>query len=160
MNYYELFEIDAQPIVAASLVASKYIALQKKYHPDYFTQELENEQADALEMSAHINKAYNIFKNEDKSLAYFLEHHQIITTDEKFNLPQDFLMEVMELNETLEDDTDTTKKIDQFKANLNAGVKELLTTNKTVYTTEELAQLKTYFYQKKYLQRILERLAD
>lgn len=161
MNYYTLFEIAETPIVNKQLLAAKYIALQKKYHPDFFTTDTEAAQDEALEKSAQINKAYNTFKNEDKSLAYFLEQKEIISNDEKYNLPPNFLMEMMELNESIEENIDVTDAVLQLENDLLQPVNPLLVAEKNTYfTNEELQLLKAYHYKKKYLQRILERLED
>jgi molecular chaperone HscB len=161
MNYYTLFELAETPTVNKQLLASKYIALQKKYHPDFFTTENEAAQEDALEISAQVNKAYNTFKNEDKTLAYFLELKSIITNDEKYNLPPDFLMEMMELNESIEENEDVTEKVNLFENTLQEDVKALLAADRAaIFTDIELQQLKAYHYKKKYLQRILDRLED
>ncbi|RYF88553.1 MAG: Fe-S protein assembly co-chaperone HscB, partial [Chitinophagaceae bacterium] len=103
MNYFELFGFEVAPKVDKSLVAKKYFALQRDHHPDFFTQAHEDEQANSLEQSSHINKAFAIFQDADKTLEYFLQEQGIIQTDEKYTLPPDFLMEMMELNETLDE---------------------------------------------------------
>jgi molecular chaperone HscB len=161
MNYYTLFELAETPRVEKQLLAAKYIALQKKYHPDFFTTDTETAQEEALEISAQINKAYNTFKNEDKTLAYFLEQKGILVSDEKYNLPPDFLMEMMELNESIEEEEDVTDKVNQFETALQQDVEALLAADTaTIFTAVELQQLRVYHYKKKYLQRILERLED
>jgi molecular chaperone HscB len=161
MNYYTLFELAETPRVDKQLLAAKYIALQKKYHPDFFTTDTETAQEEALEISAQINKAYNTFKNEDKTLAYFLEQKGILVSDEKYNLPPDFLMEMMELNESIEEQQDMSLTINQFESTLQKEVEKILVADKAaVFTDIELQQLKAYYYKKKYLQRILERLED
>jgi molecular chaperone HscB len=161
MNYYTLFELAETPRVDKQLLAAKYIALQKKYHPDFFTTDTETAQEEALEISAQINKAYNTFKNEDKTLAYFLAEKGIIVADEKYNLPADFLMEMMELNEAIEEQHDVSLTVSQFETALQKEIETILVADRaTVFTDIELQQLKAYYYKKKYLQRILERLED
>ncbi len=161
MNYYTLFEIAESPTIDKQLLAAKYIALQKKYHPDFFTTDTEAAQEDALEISAQINKAYNIFKNKDKTIAYFLEQKGIITQEEKYNLPPDFLMEMMELNESIEEKQDVTAKVNLFETYLQQEVNDILAEKREAnFTAEELQKLKAYYYKKKYLLRILERLED
>ena len=161
MNYYTLFELAETPSVNKELLAAKYIALQKKYHPDFFTTDTETAQEDALEKSAQINKAYNTFKSEDKTLAYFLEEKGILLPDEKYNLPPDFLMEMMELNESIEEQIDVTDKVKELETILVHNVKPLLEADiEPNFTTKAYEELKAYYYKKKYLLRILERLED
>ena len=162
MNYYELFELPEKPIADKTYVATKYIELQKRFHPDFFTNENEVDKENALEQSAAINKAINIFTNKEKTIEYFLQQKGIITTDEKYSLPPDFLMEMMELNEAIDDkDTKATDKINDFEKELDIEISDLLSAeNSTGLNENALHQLKAYYYKKKYLKRILDRLDD
>ena len=58
MNYFELFEIPVSLIVDQNKLSSQYFALQKKYHPDFFTNATEEEQGEVLEKSSMINKGF------------------------------------------------------------------------------------------------------
>ena len=101
MNYFELFEIPVSIKIDKSTLAQKYFDIQKKYHPDFFAQGTEAEQADALEQSSAANKALKIFKNEDETIKYVLQLKGLLEEEEKYQLPPEFLMEMMELNEEL-----------------------------------------------------------
>jgi molecular chaperone HscB len=161
MNYYELFQIPESPVVDKAVVSKKLIELQKTFHPDFFTNENEEDKENALAKSAEINKAYNIFSNKEKTIEYFLQLKEIIVPEEKYNLPPAFLMEMMELNESFEDDAAIEHKIAEFELSLNETVKPLLSAeNSTELDENALQQLKLYYYKKKYLKRILERLED
>jgi len=162
MNYYELFELDVTAVADKTFVSKKYIELQKKFHPDFFTNENEADKENALEQSAAINKGFNILSNKEKTIEYFLEIKGIITADEKYHLPPDFLMEMMELNEAIdEDNTNTVKQINAFENALNNDVSQLLLKGNSISLPEEdLQKLKEYYYKKKYLKRILDRLDD
>ncbi len=159
MNYFELFDIPVILQVNKNLLARKYFELQKKFHPDFFTQATEYEQAEALETSSQINKALKILKNEDETIKYVLQLKGLLEEEEKYQLPPDFLMEVMELNENLS--VNSTEHINSFEENIYAGVKDIIENyNDAAITTENLLKVKEYYFKKKYLQRILERLAD
>ncbi len=161
MNYYNLFQLPQSPIVDRVLVSKKYIELQKQYHPDYFTKENEEDKENALAISANINKAYNIFSNKDKTIEYFLQIKNVIIVDEKYNLPPDFLMEMMELNETFNENINIENEIKSFENALNETIKPILALGASSLLDENtLQQLKLYYYKKKYLKRILERLED
>ena len=162
MNYYELFNLPVTPVSDKAYISKKYIELQKKFHPDFFTNENEADKENALEQSAAINKAYNIFSNKEKTLEYFLQQKGIITADEKYSLPPDFLMEMMELNEALdEDDVNTEEKINAFENELNNDISQLISEENNITLNEgDLQKLKEYYYKKKYLKRILDRLDD
>jgi molecular chaperone HscB len=85
----------------------------------------------------------------------------IIATDEKYNLPPDFLMEMMELNEDLDAETDIEAKVAAYEQELLQDIEPLLSTENSASLTEnDFQKLKAYYYKKKYLKRILERLDD
>jgi molecular chaperone HscB len=161
MNYYELFELPISPVVDKNGISKKYFELQKKFHPDFYTNETEDDKENALTQSAAINKGFTIFSNKEKTLEYFLQLKGIIATDEKYNLPPDFLMEMMELNEDLDAETNIEEKVNAYEQDLILEVESLLSTeNSALLTENDFQKLKAYYYKKKYLKRILERLDD
>lgn len=163
MNYFELFGLPVAPSVDRSLLAKKYFDLQKTNHPDFFTQATETEKEHALEQSAAINKAFNIFQNKEKTIEYFLQLKGVIETDEKYQLPPAFLMEMMEINESLteEDEDAVRQRVAQFEEGLEKEIIPVIESYNAAETQMgSLLQLKEYYYKKKYLQRILDRLGD
>ena len=159
MNYFELFEIPVALKTNKGPLAKKYFELQKKYHPDFFAQSGEADQADALEKSSTINKALKVLQNQDATIKYVLMQKGLLEEEEKFQLPPAFLMEVMELNENLsEGSTDT---IAAFENDIYNEVKNIVEQyNDSTITTAELLKVKEYYFKKKYLQRILDRMDD
>jgi molecular chaperone HscB len=159
MNHFELFELPVTIKVDKSQLAEKYFALQKKFHPDFFTQQTEFEQEQALEISSQVNKGFKVFKNEDETLKYVLQLKHLLEEEEKYQLPAAFLMEVMELNENLSDSS--AVEIEQFNKGIYAEIKNIIENyNDSTVTQIQLMQLKEYYFKKKYLQRILDRMAD
>jgi molecular chaperone HscB len=156
MNYFELFNIPVSLKVDKNSLALKYFALQKKYHPDFFTQSTEYEQAEALEQSSQINKALKVLKNDMETIKYVLQLKGLLEEEEKYQLPPAFLMEVMELNEELSENSQ--QQINTLETEIYTPVKDIIENFKDTTTTEELLKVKEYYYKKKYLQRILDRM--
>ena len=166
MNYFQLFHIPITLNPDKQLLKQKFYELSRKYHPDFFTQETEVEQAQALELSSQVNKAYKTLLNQDETIRYVLMQKDMLEEEEKYQLPPDFLMEVMELNEQLQE-----AKMEEDEAKM-AGVKQGIATmqddiyrpvkniieayDDTIITKEELQPVKEYYFKKKYLDRILE----
>ncbi len=67
MNHFELFDIPVSLLPDTQELKSKFYALSRKYHPDFYTQENEFEQSEALEKSSQVNKAFKIFQNRDEN---------------------------------------------------------------------------------------------
>ena len=159
MNYFELFDVPPGPVVERSLLSKKYFELQKKFHPDFYSQAGENEKAEALKQSADINNAYTIFQNTDKTLEYFLQLSGSILQGEKYELPPGFLMEMMDLNEGVTDENGSTQSlVNDYMEKLSEEIEPVL--SHFTGSEDALQKLKAYYYKKKYLKRILDRLGD
>ncbi len=165
MNYFELFDIPVQLKVNKSTLPVKYFELSRKYHPDFFINAAESEQAEALEKSALLNKAFKTFQNPDATIKYVLQLKGLLEEEEKYELPADFLMEVMEINEALMDadqpggDNTLKLRIEDLQSEIYEPVKKIVESYQEGITTEkELLQVKEYYYKKKYLERIREQL--
>lgn len=160
MNYFELFEFEIAPIVDKSLLTKKYLQLQKQYHPDNYSLSDENEQNQSLEMSSLINKAFAVFKDDLKTIGYFLEIKGLISEEEKFQLPSAFLMEMMEVNEQIDEGDFDSSSLDNIQQELDQEIQFLMQKNVSDFTEQELLRIKEFYYKKKYLKRILDRLTD
>jgi len=157
MNYYDLFEIPISVSIDRALLSKRYFRLQKSFHPDYFTLADEAEQQTVLEKTALLNKAFKIFKDADATIKYLLQMKEMLTEEEKYPLSPDFLMEVMELNERLS--AGTADQISAMENDIYAPVRNIIANyNDAKVTTDELLKLKEYYFKKKYLQRILDRI--
>ena len=159
MNYFELFDIQVSLKVDAENLTKKYFELQKKYHPDFYTLSDAAEQESMLEKSSLINKAIKTFKNGESTIRYVLQLKGLLEEEEKYQLPPAFLMEVMELNENLS--ADSAANIEQLEEEMYSEVKQIVESyDDATVTTTELLKVKEYYFKKKYLQRILDRLHD
>ena len=163
MNYFDIFGIPITLKVDKTILAKKYFELQREFHPDFYTQSDESEQQAALEKSAQINKGLKILQQQDATIQYVLQLRGLVSEEEKYELPPEFLMEMMELNEKLEEQNPEsfTKEVAQLEENLQEEVKEMIENyqNESI-SQENLLKLKEYYFKKKYLKRILDRIAD
>ncbi len=163
MNYFELFNMPVSLLVDKSSLAKKYFELQKKFHPDFYTQATEEDQKEALEHSSLVNKALKVLQQPDQTIKYVLQLKGLIEEEEKYTLPPAFLMEMMELNEKLleEDPEDFKKEVNELEQALYEEVKPIVENyDDDTVKTESLLKIKEYYFKKKYLHRILDRLDD
>jgi molecular chaperone HscB len=173
MNYFDLFGIPVQLKVDAGSLSKKFFELSKKYHPDYFVKKDEMAQGEALERSALLNKAYKTFQKPDETIKYVLQLKGLVEEEEKYELPPDFLMEVLEINERLMDreqpaagsqelaDAGLQMEVENLYNKIYEPVKGIIEDYKEGATTEkELLQVKQYYYKKKYLDRIRRQLGQ
>lgn len=163
MNYFDLFGIPISVKVDKSALAKKYFELQREFHPDFYTQADESDQQRALEQSAQINKGLKILQQQDATIHYVLQLRGLVSEEEKYSLPPDFLMEMMELNEKLmEEDAGSSKnELAQLEESLQGQIKDIIENYQhDSISVENLQKLKEYHFKKKYLQRILDRIVD
>ena len=163
MNYFELFEIPVSLIVDQNKLLSQYAALQKKYPPEVSSNTDKNER-DFLEKPAMIHKGFTILKDEDNTIRYVLELKGLLPKEEKYELPPEFLAETISLNEGLmEGDIlnieEVETKIFQLQKSLYHAVQHIIEGySDDIVTEAQLLLVKDYYYKKKYLEGILERL--
>ncbi len=167
MNYFELYDIPLSFQPDLGLVKQQFYALSRQYHPDYLGDADDLERQEALQVSADINKAYKVFQNQDALIKYILQLYNLLEEEEKYNLPPDFLMEVMELNEQAMDlqHHDATG-LESILANLTELENSIYEPIKTIFTNDDavaysektLLQVKLYYFKKKYLNKIRAQL--
>ena len=166
MEYFDLFGLPVTLVVPQKELTSKYFELQKKFHPDFFSQSDVAEQNAMLQKSSLVNEAYKTLKDKDAVIKYVLLQKQLMQEEEKYQLPPDFLMEMLELNETLTEAklnndeellASIETQIDEKEKEIYETVKSIIENYKEDISSEkELLQVKDYYYKKKYLKRILQ----
>ena len=147
-----------------------FYKLSKKFHPDFYTLESEEKQAEILELATQNNNAYRTLSNIDTRMRYVLELKDVLDEEGKAKVPQEFLMEMMEINELLMElqfdfdqlaYTNAVIKIEQFDKNLFEQIRPVLENYKDEDATEEeLLKVKDYYLKKRYLLRLRENLSN
>lgn len=167
-NYFELYELPLTFHPDAAKVKSKFYELSRKYHPDRFAHAEDAAKIESLRMSALNNDAYKTLGNADATMAYILKLEGLLQDEEKYNLPPAFLMAMMELNEAISE-YEAANEGDSYKQAKNELNEELeswaLATGKLTaqydagdHSEALLLQIKDYYFRKKYLLRIQERI--
>lgn len=159
MNYFELFELPVTLKVDKTGLSKKYFELQKKYHPDYFANASEEEQQTVLEISSQINKAFKTFQSADATIKYVLQLKELLEEEEKYTLPPNFLMEVLELNEMKMDGAAKAEIVERANALQQEIYQEVAVIidgyKESITSTNALLQVKAYYYKKKYIDKLL-----
>jgi molecular chaperone HscB len=170
VNYFELYDLPLSFQIDNAIVKKKFYELSKRFHPDFYVNESEEKQAEILELSTLNNKAYQVLSDPLKRIEYVLSLHDMLVEGDKYVLPQDFLMDMMDVNEALmemEFDHDELKlaelntQIDEMELSLFDELKR----NTDVFDQLEIAdsdsillKIKDIWYRQKYLMRIRESL--
>mgnify|MGYP002778341881 CR=1 FL=1 len=155
MNYFQLFGIEPTFFPDGAALRKKFLELSRAHHPDYFVHADADAQQDALQKISDINKAYKTLNNPEAVAAYVLELRGLLTQDEKYQLPPDFLMEMMDLNEAAESGAAPDAAIAEKEQELDAAVQPVLKAfNDKTTDNKELEPVKEWWYKKKYLHRL------
>lgn len=170
MNYFELFEIPIGFDIDRAALTKQFYVLSKQYHPDKFSLNNTKEQLAAETKSAEINQAYKVLKNKDTRLKYILDLLDQGLGSAKENLPQEFLMEMMEINEaimdykmdpTTEAKANIEKSVTLFQSDLNADIQvHMDSLDFSDPDAAHVSSIKTYYLKSKYLKRIVDLMED
>jgi molecular chaperone HscB len=169
MNYFEFYNIPISFTVDAAALKKTFYSYSKKYHPDFFTMESDEEQAKILELSTLNTQAYKTLSDSERRMKYVLELTGTMGEEGQNKLPQSFLGEMMDINEAimeLEFDPDAEavervqKEVQLIDNQLIEGIKPALENYKHGETSEAVLQdVKIFFLKKRYLLRIFENLS-
>lgn len=169
MDYFEFYNLPVSLKVDDAALKRTFYENSKKYHPDFYTLESEEKQAEILELSSLNNEAYQVLSNFDKRLKYLLDTKNVLAEEGQNKVPQDFLLEMLDFNEVLmelELDFDeqtyqqAVQNLEQIEQDLYEDVRPIVENyDDTTVTDAELSALKDFYLKKRYLLRIRENLS-
>ena len=164
MDYFELFNIPKDFNIDIPALKKKYYQLSKMHHPDFHTQSHEENQMENLDKSVAINKGFKVLGDLDSRIKYILELKGSPIEESGNNLPQGFLMEMMDINESLMEAkmSDDQAAIDRAKEGIASFEKALRNEIQETFDAfnfenaeeAQLDALRTYFLKRKYLKRL------
>lgn len=169
MNYFELYDLPVSLQIDASHLKKAFYRISRETHPDFHTQADADAQADALERASLNNAAYKTLKDLDLRLRYLLDHKGLIGEEGQNKVPQDFLMDMMEVNELVMElefspDADVLAQVRAALAEQEAQIAApvahwLEAPTLDAATAADWALLKDFYFKRKYILRLRENLA-
>lgn len=168
MNHFRLFDLPVSFLPDEQLIRQRYFTLSKKYHPDFAATLPPQEQMQTLQHATAVNKAYQVLSNFDRRMQHILMEKGVIQEEGKYNLPPDFLMDMMELSESameLRMAPDAEKEaqlktalITRDQQLLDAIMPVLLAYDEAAATETDYAAIRDFYYKRRYLSRIREQM--
>jgi molecular chaperone HscB len=167
MNYFDFYAIPEAFDIEETRIKKKFYEFSKVYHPDFYANEDQAKQQEILELSTLNNKAFQTLSNPSKRLEYILSLHDLVSEGAKPQLPADFLMEMMDINERLMEVDDArqlasiTAEVLAIEGDMNEELAlftkgyEQLDDNAKENRLNDIANI---YYRQKYLLRIKESL--
>lgn len=164
MEYFDFFGLEPRFSIDISALKKAYYKASRATHPDHHAGADDDH---VLDKSSNVNVAYKVLKDRRSRIKYILEQEGLINDAAKLSVPQEFLMEMMEINEALMelelDDSAETRatvegKIDALRSELESAVRPHM----DAYDKgdkEGLAEVLNYYLRKKYLERVSDKLS-
>lgn len=165
MNYFEFYGIEPAFLLNEADLKKQFYKKSRLYHPDYHSQSSDEEKQKALKMSSFNNQAYNTLRTFHSRLHYILDYYGKLQDEGENTLSQDFLMEVMEINEkvmSLEMDGDPegkdriVKETEDMRDALSTEIKAIVQLPPSELSEKDWKTLTDYYFKYKYLKRIEE----
>ena len=166
--YYRLFELPVRLELDGDDLRKRFLSLNRRFHPDFFTLESEDKQAEALAKSTEINRAYQVLASENDRMAYVLRWYGLLADEGQEKMDAAFLMEMMDANEALAElafqpDTQMAERLfrslsEKEESLKSAAFPALRAFDGSPETMGELKNIKEYYLKMRYLLRIREKL--
>ena len=117
-NHFDLFGLSPLFSIEGEALERSYREIQSKVHPDRFAHAGDAERRASLQWTTRVNEAYRTLKDPVQRARHILELHGVdVAFETNTAMPPEFLMQQMELRETLEDARDAAA-LDDLRGNL------------------------------------------
>ena len=170
-DYFAFYGLPETFLPDEAVLKRLYYAKSRETHPDFHATSSPDNQAEMLRQATLNTDAYRTLAHGDQRMAYLLRQHGLLEEGKQEQLPPDFLMDVMDLNEQLmelemEPDPAATKKVatevTALADTLDAGIEPVLAGYEQLpadHCPAALQQIRTYYLKKRYLLRIQQQVA-
>jgi molecular chaperone HscB len=117
MNYFQLFDLPATFELDLTELGSRYLALQRKFHPDKHAAASNRDRLLSVQQTANINDAYHSLKQPLLRAEHLLALRGLKISHEQRSFTDPvFLMQQMELREELEEISGSAEPDDAIMA--------------------------------------------
>ena len=153
-NYFIFYGLEEVFDIDKAVLKNCYLDKSKLYHPDYYGDDPQAQNI-AVASSSFNNIAYKTLSNDIRRAQYLVEL-KLSHGDDNIKLPQEFLMDMMELNEMIDEvDEHSKESIDTQIESLKS---ELLETIKTKATEALWLETQIAVLKWKYIERLETRM--
>jgi molecular chaperone HscB len=135
-NFFELFKLPVSYDVDLNQIRQRYMALQKKVHPDNFANGSDLEKRMSMQRTSMINEAQTTLKDPVLRAIYLLKLKGIdFSLQNETTMDAIFLMQQLEMRESLENIKNESEPLDA----LDLMAKELKTSSQSMMDSFALA---------------------
>lgn len=158
VTYFDIMGIPKSYDVTVTQIQKKYKELQKLLHPDKFSTKSEKEKEISEYFSSLVNKAYTTLSHPLKRGLYMLKLNNIIISEETDSINAEFLMEIMEKNEEIDEADNDREKIKQLMQENERLLSNLTKDVADAFRKEDIKKAETLLIRMKYYDTIHNRL--
>jgi molecular chaperone HscB len=127
-NHFELFGLAPAFALESEALERSYRDIQSRVHPDRFAHAGDAERRASLQWTTRVNEAYRTLKDPVQRGKHILELHGVdVAFETNTQMPNDFLMQQLELREELESATAAkdASRLDRMRARLRTQKQSL-----------------------------------
>ena len=124
-SHFDLFGLAPAYALETDALERSYREIQSKVHPDRFAHAGDAERRASLQWTTRVNEAYRTLKDPVQRARHLLELHGVdVAFETNTAMPPEFLMQQMELRESLEE-AKTPASLDEMRKRLRQNKTEL-----------------------------------
>ena len=117
-SHFELFGLPPAFALDSEALERSYREIQSRVHPDRFAHAGDAERRASLQWTTRVNEAFQVLKNPVTRAKHLLELQGVdVAFETNTAMPQDFLMQQMELREALDEAKDAAR-LDSLRSRL------------------------------------------
>jgi len=117
-SHFDLFGLAPAYALETDALERSYREIQSKVHPDRFAHAGDAERRASLQWTTRVNEAYRTLKDPVQRAKHLLELHGVdVAFETNTAMPPEFLMQQMELRESLEE-VKSPAKLDEMRKTL------------------------------------------
>ncbi len=161
-NYFDLFALTVQFDIDKAALSAAFLQLQHQWHPDRFASGSDEERRISMQNTSFINTAQTTLSRPRLRARYLLELADVSFNDE-IETSQDplFLMQQMELRESIEDVTDADDPLDaldEIKADVKQQRLALEDAFQQHYLEQQLLEAKQLVLKMRFMERVFSEI--
>ncbi len=169
-NFFDFYGIEETLNVDKQQLRKSFLLKSREFHPDLMTS-VDGQDLEGLDSAALNNLAYETLQDLDKTIMHLFQMYEVSLDAKAVQLPTDFLMEMMDVNEEIEEISHSGNNASKEKMLdfLNNEEYQLLETHHSTidqFRAESenkialLEDLRIYILKKNYIKRMKALLAN